>query len=57
MAGAAFWSSAANEGPLYSRNPWYTLKFDGFQLPGECEVKGLAQLELGRAVVVGIHRR
>lgn len=48
MAGAAFWGNAANEGPTFSSDPWDKVYLGGTALPGICEVKGLAQLELDK---------
>lgn len=47
MAGAEFWGNAAAEGPTFAPHPW-DIVFIGDPLPGICEVKGIAQLELDK---------
>lgn len=44
---AAFWGNAAHEGPTFALDPWDLVTI-GDPLPGVCEVKGIAQLELDK---------
>jgi hypothetical protein len=47
MAGAAFWDLVGyGTGETVSDDPWDTVELDGKKMPGVCEVKGLAQLEV-----------
>ena len=47
MAGAPFWGNAAHIGPAFSDDPWDQVVL-GDPLPGVCEVRGIAQLELDK---------
>lgn len=44
----AFWGNGSHIGKLFSGDPWDTVVIGGMKLPGLCEVRGLAQLELDK---------
>ena len=45
---AAFWGNASHIGATFADDPWDIVELGGDPLPGICEVKGLAQLELDK---------
>lgn len=53
MAGAPFWGGGAPEGSTFSPEPWDIVFIGGDPLPGICEVKGIAQLEIDKKKAKG----
>lgn len=53
MAGQPFWGGASAEGPTFSEDPFDVVFIGGDPLPGVCEVKGIAQLEIDKKKVKG----
>lgn len=53
MSGAPFWGGGSPEGPTFSPDPWDIVFIGGDPLPGICEVKGIAQLEVDKKKAKG----
>lgn len=50
-----FWGGASAEGENFSLDPWDVVFIGGDPLPGICEVKGIAQLEVDKKKAKGSH--
>lgn len=53
MAGAPFWGGASAEGPTFAEDPWDIVFIGGDPLPGLCEVKAMAALEVDKKKTKG----
>lgn len=53
MGGLPFWGNAAHVGSNFSDDPWDVVFIGGDPLPGICEVKGIAQLEVDKKKAKG----
>lgn len=53
MAGSPFWGNASHIGDTFSDDPQDIVFLGGDPLPGICEVKGIAQLELDKKKTKG----
>lgn len=54
--GAAFWGNASHVGPTYAVDPWDLVVIGGVKLPGLCDVKGIAQLEVDKKKAKGTNK-
>jgi hypothetical protein len=53
MAGIEFWGNDAHIGPTFALDAWDLVYLGGDPLPGICDIKGLAQLELDKKKTKG----
>jgi hypothetical protein len=53
MGGLPFWGNAAHVGSNFAEDPWDVVFIGGDPLPGICEVKGIAQLEVDKKKAKG----